>query len=206
MNTLEKKIYLASRSPRRRELLKQIGINFELLIMRSYPQVRADVDETPQPGESPGDYVSRLARSKATAGWARLMERRLPRLPVLGADTTVAVDGGIIGKPSTPDEAATMLRKLAGREHEVFSAVAVAFNDNVELKLSRSVVRFAELTDALIEDYVDTGEAMDKAGAYGVQGKAATFIAQIDGSYSGIMGLPLYETSLLLRQVGMPVF
>lgn len=206
MNTLEKKIYLASRSPRRRELLKQIGINFELLIMRSYPQVRADVDETPQPGESPGDYVSRLARSKATAGWARLMERRLPRLPVLGADTTVAVDGEIIGKPSTPDEAATMLRKLAGREHEVFSAVAVAFNDNVELKLSRSVVRFAELTDALIEDYVDTGEAMDKAGAYGVQGKAATFIAQIDGSYSGIMGLPLYETSLLLRQVGMPVF
>ena len=206
MNTLEKKIYLASRSPRRRELLKQIGINFELLIMRSYPQVRADVDETPQPSESPGDYVSRLARSKATAGWARLMERRLPRLPVLGADTTVAVDGEIIGKPSTPDEAATMLRKLAGREHEVFSAVAVAFNDNVELKLSRSVVRFAELTDALIEDYVDTGEAMDKAGAYGVQGKAATFIAQIDGSYSGIMGLPLYETSLLLRQVGMPVF
>ncbi len=206
MNTLEKKIYLASRSPRRRELLKQIGINFEVLIMRSYPLQRADVDETPQPGELAGDYVSRLARSKAATGWLRLMERRLPRLPVLGADTTVAVDDEIIGKPSTPDEAAVMLRKLAGREHEVFSAVAVAYSDNVEVKLSRSVVRFAELSDALIEDYVNTGEAMDKAGAYGVQGKAATFIAQIDGSYSGIMGLPLYETSLLLRQVGMPVF
>ena len=206
MNTLEKKIYLASRSPRRRELLKQIGINFELLIMRSYPLQRADVDETPKPGESPGDYVMRLASSKATAGWVRLLERRLPRLPVLGADTTVAVVGEILGKPSTPDDAAGMLRKLSGHDHEVFSAVSVAFNDHVETKLSRSVVRFAELSDALIEDYVDTGEPMDKAGAYGIQGKAATFIEQIDGSYSGIMGLPLHETSLLLRQVGMPVF
>ena len=206
MNTLEKKIYLASRSPRRRELLKQIGINFELLIMRSYPLQRADVDETPKPGESPGDYVMRLASSKATAGWVRLLERRLPRLPVLGADTTVAVVGEILGKPSTPDDAAGMLRKLSGHDHEVFSAVSVAFNDHVETKLSRSVVRFAELSNALIEDYVDTGEPMDKAGAYGIQGKAATFIEQIDGSYSGIMGLPLHETSLLLRQVGMPVF
>lgn len=206
MNTLEKKIYLASRSPRRRELLKQIGINFELLIMRSYPLQRADVDETPKPGESPGDYVMRLASSKATAGWVRLLERRLPRLPVLGADTTVAVGAEILGKPSTPDDAAGMLRKLSGHDHEVFSAVSVAFNDHVETKLSRSVVRFAELSDALIEDYVDTGEPMDKAGAYGIQGKAATFIEQIDGSYSGIMGLPLHETSLLLRQVGMPVF
>ena len=206
MNTLEKKIYLASRSPRRRELLKQIGINFELLIMRSYPLQRADVDETPKPGESPGDYVMRLASSKATAGWVRLLERRLPRLPVLGADTTVAVGAEILGKPSTPDDAAGMLRKLSGHDHEVFSAVSVAFNDHVETKLSRSVVRFAELSNALIEDYVDTGEPMDKAGAYGIQGKAATFIEQIDGSYSGIMGLPLHETSLLLRQVGMPVF
>lgn len=205
MNALENRIYLASRSPRRRELLKQIGINFEVLIMRSFPTVRADVDETPQPGESPGDYVTRIAANKAMTGWTRAQERRLPRLPVLGADTTVTLSGEIIGKPVNAEDAAKVLRKLSGHEHEVFSAVAVAMNDNVTTKLSCSRVRFAELTDSMIQDYVDTGESMDKAGAYGVQGKAATFIAEINGSYSGIMGLPLFETAQLLKQVGFPI-
>ncbi len=205
MNALENRIYLASRSPRRRELLKQIGINFEVLIMRSFPTVRADVDETPSPGESPGDYVTRIATNKAITGWTRALERRLPRLPVLGADTTVTLDGEIIGKPANAEDAAKILRKLSGREHEVFSAVAVAMNDNVTTKLSCSRVKFAELSDSMIQDYVDTGEPMDKAGGYGVQGKAAIFIAEIDGSYSGIMGLPLYETAQLLKQVGFPI-
>ncbi len=205
MNGLDNRIYLASRSPRRRELLKQIGINFEVLILRSFPAVRADVDETPRPGESPGDYVTRIATNKATTGWTRALERRLPRLPVLGADTTVTVDGEIIGKPANTGDAAKILRKLSGREHEVFSAVAVALNDHVMTKLSCSRVRFADLSDALIQDYVDSGEPMDKAGAYGVQGKAATFIAEIDGSYSGIMGLPLFETAQLLKQIGFPI-
>ncbi len=205
MNALENRIYLASRSPRRRELLKQIGINFEVLIMRSFPTVRADVDETPRPGEPPGDYVTRIASNKAMTGWTRALERRLPRLPVLGADTTVTLDGEIIGKPANTEDAAKILRKLSGREHEVFSAVAVAMNDNVTSKLSSSRVRFAELSDLLIQDYVDTGEPMDKAGAYGVQGKAAAFIAEINGSYSGIMGLPLFETAQLLKLVGFPI-
>ncbi len=205
MNALENRIYLASRSPRRRELLKQIGINFEVLIMRSFPTVRADVDETPRPGEPPGDYVTRIASNKAMTGWTRALERRLPRLRVLGADTTVTLDGEIIGKPANTEDAAKILRKLSGREHEVFSAVAVAMNDNVTSKLSSSRVRFAELSDLLIQDYVDTGEPMDKAGAYGVQGKAATFIAEINGSYSGIMGLPLFETAQLLKLVGFPI-
>jgi septum formation protein len=205
MNALENRIYLASRSPRRRELLKQIGINFEVLIMRSFPTMRADVDETPRPAESPGDYVTRIAANKAMTGWTRALERRLPRLPVLGADTTVTLGGEIIGKPANADDALKVLRKLSGQEHEVFSAVAVAMNDNVTTKLSRSRVRFAELSDSMIQDYVDTGESMDKAGAYGVQGKAATFIAEINGSYSGIMGLPLFETAQLLKQVGFPI-
>ena len=205
MNILENRIYLASRSPRRRELLKQIGVNFEVLIMRSFPTVRADVDETPNPGESPGDYVVRIATNKAMTGWTRALERRLPRLPVLGADTTVTIDGEIIGKPANTEDAAKILRKLSGREHEVYSAVAVAMNDNVTTRLSCSRVRFSELSDPLIQDYVDSGEPMDKAGAYGVQGRAATFIAEIDGSYSGIMGLPLYETAQLLKQVGFAV-
>ena len=205
MNALENRIYLASRSPRRRELLKQIGINFEVLIMRSFPAVRADVDETPRLGESPGDYVTRIAANKAMTGWTRALERRLPRLPVLGADTTVTLAGEIIGKPLNTDDAVKVLRKLSGQEHEVFSAVAVAMNDNVTTKLSCSRVRFAELSDSMIQDYVDTGESMDKAGAYGVQGKAATFIAEINGSYSGIMGLPLFETAQLLKQIGFPI-
>ena len=205
MNGLDNRIYLASRSPRRRELLKQIGINFEVLILRSFPAVRADVDETPRPGESPGDYVTRIATNKAKTGWTRALERRLPRLPVLGADTTVTVDGEIIGKPANTGDAAKILRKLSGRQHEVFSVVAVALNDHVMTKLSCSRVRFADLSDALIQDYVDSGEPMDKAGAYGVQGKAATFIAEIDGSYSGIMGLPLFETAQLLKQIGFPI-
>lgn len=205
MNVMEKRIYLASRSPRRRELLKQIGVNFEVLILRSFPAVRADVDESPRPGETPADYVTRIAATKAKTGWTRALERRLPRLPVLGADTTVSIDGEIMGKPSNADDAANMLRKLSGREHEVLSAVAVALNDHVETKLSCSRVRFSELNDSWIQDYVDTGEPMDKAGAYGVQGKAAAFIAEINGSYSGIMGLPLFETSQLLKQAGLPV-
>jgi septum formation protein len=202
---VDKKVYLASRSPRRRELLKQIGVNFEVLIMRSFPAARADVDETPHPGEPPGDYVLRVARSKAEIGCTRLLERRLPRLPVVGADTSVALGGEILGKPADRDDAIGMLHKLADREHEVYSAVAVGFQGGVDARLSVSKVRFAPLSDALIADYVASGEPMDKAGAYGIQGKAAVFIAAIEGSYSGIMGLPLFETAQLLKQIGIAV-
>jgi septum formation protein len=202
---MEKKVYLASRSPRRRDLLKQIGINFEILIMRSFPMTRADVDETAQPGEPPGDYVLRMARTKAELGWTRLMERRLLRLPVVGADTTVIVGGEILGTPANRDEAAAMLRKLSDQEHEVFSGVAVAYQGAVDMRLSASKVRFAALTDELISDYLDIGEYVDKAGAYGIQGKAATFVTRIEGSYSGVMGLPLFETAQLLKQAGIAV-
>jgi septum formation protein len=199
---LDRNIYLASRSPRRRELLGHIGVKFHLLLFRNRPGAAPDVDENPQPGEDPRDYVMRLARAKATIGWQRMLERNLPPAPVLAADTTVALDGQIFGKPADREDAARMLAALSGRRHEVLTAVALQFDDEVETALSASEVQFRELTPEEIREYVATGEPDDKAGAYAIQGRAALFVAEIRGSQSGIVGLPLYETAQLLQRMG----
>ncbi|MBM3345288.1 MAG: septum formation inhibitor Maf [Betaproteobacteria bacterium] len=201
MQVLGDWVYLASRSPRRRELLTQIGIGFEMLLLREGNDRAPDVDETPRPGEPPDHYVMRVSRDKAAMGWRRLVERRLPRLPVLAADTTVCLGDRILGKPADRAEAATMLAALSGREHRVLTAVAIQFDAFLETAVSESVVRFDALDEAMIAAYVATGEPMDKAGAYGIQGRAAAFIAELRGSFSGVMGLPLYETATLLRHL-----
>lgn len=197
-------IYLASASPRRRELLKQAGVRFEVLLLRTHPS-RMDVDETPLAGEDPRDYVLRLARAKAETACMALRMRRLPIHPVLAADTSVTLDGTIIGKPADHAEAESMLARLAGRSHEVLTAVAMAYEERVEVMLSVSRVEFAPLDARRIRQYVASGESHDKAGAYAIQGKAATFVARLEGSYSGVMGLPLFETMQLLQKFGMEV-
>lgn len=196
----EKRIYLASRSPRRRELLKQIGMNFEMLLLREDPRRGLDVDETPLPGELPDAYASRVAGAKATAAARHLAQRRLPQNPVLAADTIVVLDGQILGKPVDAEHAIQMLRALSGREHNVITAVAMARREQTETRISVSAVQFRELSDLEIRRYVTSGEPLDKAGAYAIQGRAAAFITRIEGSYSGIMGLPLAETAALLQK------
>jgi len=199
---LDRSIYLASRSPRRRELLGHIGVKFHLLLFRNRPGAAPDIDENPQPGEDPRDYVMRLARAKAAAGWQRMLERNLPPAPVLAADTTVALEGQIYGKPTDRADAAHMLAALSGKRHEVLTAVALQYDEEVETALSVSEVQFRELAPDEIQDYVATGEPDDKAGAYAIQGRAALFVAEIRGSQSGIVGLPLYETAQLLQKMG----
>ena len=198
---LDRSIYLASRSPRRRELLGHIGVKFHLLLFRNRPGAAPDVDEDPHPGEDPRDYVMRVARAKAAIGWQRMLERNLPRAPVLAADTTVALGGRIFGKPAGRREAEEMLAALSGQRHEVLTAVALQYDDEVETALSVSEVQFRELTPEEIHDYVATGEPDDKAGAYAIQGRAALFVSEIRGSQSGIVGLPLYETAQLLQKM-----
>ncbi|MDP2828717.1 MAG: Maf family protein [Sulfuricellaceae bacterium] len=195
-------IYLASASPRRRELLKQIGVRHEVVLLRMLPS-RMDVDETPLPGEAPADYVVRLARTKADAGIRGCRARRLPLRPVLAADTTVTIDGLIIGKPANAQEAEATLARLAGRTHEVLTAVALAWDDRLETRLSVSKLTFASLNASQIRSYVASGESHDKAGGYAVQGRAAAFITRLEGSYSGVMGLPLAETVELLQEFGL---
>ena len=202
MPSLEKHIYLASRSARRRDLLKQMGVNFEMLLLREGAGRDADFDETQIENESPRDYVIRVARLKAEAGWLRLEQRRLMRHPVLAGDTTVALNNIILAKPKDREEAGAMLKKLSGTEHQVFTAVAVKFHDALQEALSVTEVRMRALTDDEIRRYVASGDAMDKAGAYGIQGKASMFIESINGSYSGVVGLPMFETSQLLTQFG----
>lgn len=197
-------IYLASASPRRRELLKQIGVRFEVLLLRTHPS-RIDVDETPLSGEDPRDYVLRLASAKAEIGNMACRARRLPVYPVLAADTTVVLDGAIIGKPADRAEAEVTLARLAGHRHEVLTAVAVAFDNRLEVMLSVSSVEFAPLETHAIKRYVASGESHDKAGAYAIQGRAAAFVSRLEGSYSGVMGLPLWETSQLLQKFGIEV-
>jgi nucleoside triphosphate pyrophosphatase len=199
---LDRSIYLASRSPRRRELLGHIGVKFHLLLFRNRPGAAPDIDEMPHPGEDPRDYVMRLARAKAAIGWKRMLERNLPRAPVLAADTTVALEGRIFGKPAARADAEGMLAALSGKRHEVLTAVALQYDDEVETALSVSDVQFRELAPEEIRAYVATGEADDKAGAYAIQGRAALFVAEIRGSQSGIIGLPLYETAQLLQKMG----
>jgi septum formation protein len=196
----DRKIYLASRSPRRRELLAQIGVGFELLLLREDSVRGQDVDESPLPGENPHDYVLRVSYAKAEAGWLHVRQRRLPHFPVLAADTAVVLKDRIMGKPASRDEAIEMLLALSGNKHEVLTAVAVANAEKIEQKLSATTVQFGKLTEHAVRRYAMTGEPLDKAGAYAIQGRAAVFVRAISGSYSGIMGLPLFETAELLTR------
>ncbi len=185
-------IYLASGSPRRRELLQQIGVPFRVL--------GAPIDESVLPDEAPAAYVARLAAAKAEAGWG---SREAADAPVLAADTAVVLDGRILGKPSDRRHAADMLTQLSGRTHEVLTAVALRSAAGLHSRLSRSEVTFRRITGDEVDAYWDTGEAGDKAGAYAIQGRAAVFVADLRGSYSGVMGLPLFETAELLGTAGV---
>lgn len=205
MSTMEPRIYLASRSPRRRELLTQIGVHFEPLLFRSDPRHDAATLEDQLPRETPEDYVRRVALAKAAHGVELCKLRKLPPRLVLSADTTLDVDGEIVGKPRGEADAAAILRRLADRTHRVLTAVAVADATRREQALSISEVRFRALSDDEIHRYARSGEPLDKAGAYGIQGRAAMFVAEIRGSHSGIVGLPLCETALLLRGFNYPI-
>jgi septum formation protein len=206
MSVSDKRIYLASRSPRRRDLLKQIGLPYELLLLREDLRRGPDIDETSLPDESPGVYVLRMAQEKAAMAVRQIAYRRLPQKPVLAADTTVVFDGQIVGKPDDAEHAARILRALSGREHQVLTAVALALRDQVETQISVSSVWFREISDADIRRYCSSGEPLDKAGAYGIQGRAGAFVTRITGSYSGIMGLPLAETVELLQKFDIAVW
>jgi septum formation protein len=196
-------IYLASQSPRRRQLLEQLGVKHELLL----PDDGEDTEaiEAVLAGEAPARYVKRVTGLKLDAAMARLARRGLPAAPVLCSDTTVALGRIIYGKPEDARDAARMLRELSGHTHRVLTAVAVQAGRKRMEALSDSRVTFARLTPRQIADYVAGGEPMGKAGAYAVQGRAAAHISHISGSYSGIMGLPMHETALLLRDVGLRI-
>jgi len=206
MSISDKRIYLASRSPRRRDLLKQIGVPFELLLLREDLRRGADVDETPLAEESPGVYVLRVASAKAAMAVRQIAYRGLPQKPVLSADTTVVFDGQIVGKPVDAEDAARILRTLSGREHQVLTAVAVALREQIEAQISVSSVSFRELSAAEIRSYLATGEPLDKAGAYAIQGRGGVLVTRMIGSYSGIMGLPLAETVELLQKFDIPTW
>jgi septum formation protein len=210
---MEDFVYLASASPRRRQLLSQIGVPFHVLSV--------DVDESIRAGETAEHYVSRLAQAKAAAGLVRRRSQPLaakhrlaagapaagapaPGAPVLGADTAVVAAGAILGKPVDCADAERMLALLSGRTHEVLTAIALATDDGVLSHLNRSEVSFREITPAEARDYWNTGESRDKAGGYAIQGYGAVFVSGLRGSYSGVMGLPLYETAHLLRTEGVP--
>ena len=195
-------VYLASKSPRRRDLLTQVGVAHEIFAPDAAGE-HGEVDETPNPGEAPAEYVQRVARAKAAAGWDGVCKGRLPARPLLAADTTVAVDGRILGKPESAGAAEDMLKALSGRTHQVYTAVAMAWNNRIEVALSESSVTMRKLSEEEIARYASTEEPMDKAGAYAVQGRAAIFIERIEGSYSGVMGLPLFETANLLSGAGL---
>lgn len=193
MTDADHQIFLASRSPRRRELLTQIGVRFAVL--------DADIDETRLAGEHPQEYVLRLAVEKAQRVRADLRARE--RRPVLGADTAVVVGERILGKPGSLVESLAMMEVLSGRSHQVLTAVALVCADGVSTALSESRVTFRALTEDECVRYWHSGEPRDKAGGYGIQGLGALFIAGLDGSYSGVMGLPLFETGRLLAQAGI---
>lgn len=191
----EVQVYLASASPRRRELLQQIGVHYEVLAVQ--------VEETSRPGESPAAYVERLALDKARAGWA-VPQRRRAR-PVLGADTVVLLDGQVLGKPRHREQAVERLLRLGGRSHQVLSAVALVTQDQELSAVSVSDVWFRPISRAEAQLYWRSGEPVDKAGGYGIQGLGAAFVQRLAGSYSGVMGLPLFETASLLKELGIDV-
>ena len=198
-------IYLASQSPRRRQLLDQLGVAHELLLPNAAGDIAEDAEaiEAEHPGEAPRDYVQRVTAGKLAAAVARHARRQLPSGPILCSDTTVALGERIYGKPEDAQDAARMLAELSGREHQVLTAVALQAGDRRLAALSVSRVRFAAMTEAQIAAYVASGEPMGKAGAYGIQGPVAQYVQNINGSYTGIMGLPLFETAQLLRAVGV---
>lgn len=196
-------LYLASHSPRRRELLRQINVRFETLLLRSDRTRGGDVQEVPREGETPADYVSRVTVEKARAGMVRARERALAPGLVLAADTEVVIDGEALGKPRDAAHATQMLARLSGRSHEVLSAVALATGETqVDIRLTRSVVHLAAIDPGDLRRYVASGEPLDKAGAYAIQGLGALFVTRLEGSYSAVMGLPLHETAELLRNSG----
>jgi septum formation protein len=192
-------VYLASQSPRRRQLLEQIGVRYELLL--PLPEEDAEALEVVLPGEAPLSYVKRVTQLKLEAALQRLKARNLPKGPVLCADTTVALGREILGKPENAQDALRILKKLSGHTHRVLTAVAMGEGKRRVSSVSISSVTFANMTPAELKAYVASGEPMGKAGAYGVQGLAAAHISAIKGSYTGIMGLPLFETAELLKQI-----
>ena len=192
-------VYLASQSPRRRQLLEQIGVQYELLL--ATPEEDAESLEVVLPNEAPLTYVKRVTQLKLEAAVQRMKQRGLPNAPVLCADTTVALGRSILGKPENAADALRILKMLSGQTHRVLTAVALASGRKRVSAVSISQVTFAPMTLAEMKNYITTGEPMGKAGAYGVQGAAAAYISQIKGSYTGIMGLPLFETAQLLKQL-----
>jgi septum formation protein len=198
-------IYLASKSPRRQELLRQLGVEFNELLLREALGRRRDVVEASRTGEPPLEYVKRIARLKASVGWHRMGRRGLPQKPVLGADTEVVLDGVALGKPADAAGAVAMLASLSGRTHDVLTAVAIRWHTQLVAAVSTSRVTFRAIARDEVDRYVATGEPFDKAGGYAIQGKAAAFVQHLEGSYSGVMGLPLYETASILALIGFPV-
>jgi septum formation protein len=198
-------LYLASKSARRQQLLRQLDIEFESLLLREAAGRERDVVEEAVDREPAHHYVERMARTKAQVGWQRMQNRKLAERPVLGADTEVVLDGDVFGKPRDADDALRMIKRLSGRTHQVVSAVALRYRERTEVDLSVSRVTLRRLGAAEMERYVATGEPFDKAGGYAVQGRAAGFISRLEGSYTGVVGLPLYETAALLARIGMPV-
>lgn len=198
-------LYLASKSPRRQQLLRQLDVEFEALLLREASGRDRDVLEVALDAEPASHYVERMARTKAQVGWQRMQNRKLAERPVMGADTEVVLDGGVFGKPRDANDAARMLKRLAGRTHQVMTAVALRFGEHTEVEVSISRVTLRRLGAAEIERYVATGEPFDKAGAYGVQGRAAAFVSRLEGSYTGVVGLPLYETAAVLARIGVCV-
>ena len=190
-------IYLASRSPRRRQLLKQIGVNFEMRPV--------SIDETLEKGEAPADYVCRMARAKAEQGWLSLMQRKLPLRPLLAADTVVVLRGKIIGKPDSLAHGRKMLSSLSGQTHKVLTAVAVISKDKIQESLSTTTIRFRDISQSEITSYLNGTESHDRAGSYAMQGRAAIFIIKISGSYSGALGLPIFETAQLLEKFNIKI-
>ena len=195
-------VYLASQSPRRQQLLRQLGVRFELLL----PDADEDAEalEAVRPRETPEAYVRRVTRAKLAAARVRLRRRGLAAAPILAADTTVALGRSILGKPADAAEAAAMLVRLSGRSHRVVSGVAIGDGPRVHAALNVSRVRFASLPRAVVDAYVGSGDPFGKAGAYAIQSALAGWIERIDGSHSGIMGLPLFETARLLQRAGVP--
>jgi len=205
MRAPDHKIYLASKSPRRRELLRQIGVDFELLMLRDKLPRGPDVDEVVRAGEAPEAYVARVTAEKAAFAQRVMLLRRLPERTILAADTSVVLGDQILGKPGNAIEAADMLRLLSGRTHQVITCVTVQAEEQAWHATQISEVSFNTLSERTIANYCAGAEPYDKAGAYGIQGMGALFIREIRGSHSGIMGLPLFETAQLLQQAGRTI-
>ena len=197
MNYLANQIYLASRSPRRRQLLKQIGVNFEMRPV--------SIDETQEKGETPADYVCRMAQAKAELGWMRLIQRGLPLRPLLAAATIVVFRGKIVGKPDNLAHGRKMLSTLSGQTHKVLTAVVVVAKNKIEKSLSTTTIRFRDISQSEITNYLNGTESHDRAGSYAMQGRAAVFIMKISGSYSGALGLPIFETAQLLEKFNIKI-